>query len=188
MATIEELETQLRDLETLVAQALEIAQQHADAHTEEGSDPAILKQRQIIGWLSVAAASSDLTLTTSNADVPGCTLTLPHVGDYAIDAVFDFEFTLLPASATDVTAVGVLTDSGDTEVDTPRGALLRVPSVDDLDTFRATVPQQWAVTTTSVNEVYKLRARKDNSLAGVTIKAIQVHTTIRAHYIGRDVA
>ena len=47
------------------------------------------------------------------------------------------------------------------------------------------VPQQWIVTTTAKDTVYKLRARKDSSLAAVTIKAIQIHTTIRAIYIGR---
>ena len=144
-----------------------------------------LTPRQIIGYAAIAAASGDLTLSTSNQDVAGCTLTLPHVGVYDIAAAFDFEYTLLPGSATDVTAIGVLTDSGDTEVDTPRAAISRVPSVDDLDASRGTRPQQWIVTTTAKDTVYKLRARKDNSLALVTMKAIQTHTTIRATYIGR---
>ncbi len=147
-----------------------------------------LTPRQIIGYAAIAAASSDLTLTTSNQDVAGCTLTLPHVGVYAIDAIFDFEFTIVPGSATDVAAIGVLTDSGDTEVNSPRAAILRVPSVDVLDAFRSMTPQQWIVTTTAKDTVYKLRARKDNSLALLTIKALITHTTIRAHYIGRAIA
>ena len=144
-----------------------------------------LTPRQIIGYVAIAAASGDLELTTSNQDVPGCTLTLPHVGVYAIDAVFDFEHTILPGSATDVAAIGVLTDSGDTEVNSPRAAISRVPSVDDLDASRGTRPQQWIVTTTAKDTVYKLMARKDNSLALVTMKAIVAHTTIRAIYVGR---
>ncbi|KKN05886.1 hypothetical protein LCGC14_1082800 [marine sediment metagenome] len=39
MAENEELETKVADLETLVAQALEIASHHAPAHGDEGHDP-----------------------------------------------------------------------------------------------------------------------------------------------------
>lgn len=141
------------------------------------------KRRSIL----IAASSSDLTLTTSNQDVAGCTLTLPHIGDYAIDAVFAFVFEAIPAGSGATAAIGVLTDSADTEVDTPRAALFSVPTLDDLDGSRATVAQQWAVTTTSKDTVYKLRARKDPNVANEVIKAIDDHTTIRAHYVGRAV-
>jgi hypothetical protein len=179
-------EERLSDLEALVAQALSVARHHGDEHTELGFDPAILKQRQIIGWLGLARSSADLTLTTSSQDVAGCTLTLPHVGEYAIDAVFDFDYTAVPSDATDATASGVLADSADNEE--TGVAHFTVPSLDSLDSFRATVGQQWSITTTAKDTVYKLRARKSAAVAGETIKALATHTTIRALYVGRAVA
>jgi hypothetical protein len=184
MATTEQ---RLDDLEAQMAQALDLARHHGDEHSQEGRDPVLLWQRQITGWAAIAAASSDLTLTTSNQDVAGATLTLPHIGDYEIDAGFDFEFTSVPPSATDVATIGVLTDSGDTEVDSPRAAILTVPSVDDLDSFRAGIGQRWLVTTTVIDTVYKLRARKNSNLVGLVAKVLTDHTTIKAHYIGRNI-
>ena len=185
MAELEELESKLGDLEALVAQALEIAQQHGALHTEAGTDPAILKQRQIIGYAAIAAASGALTLGTSNADVAGCTLTLPHVGVYNIDAVFDFHFDTLPDSTGATLAIGVLTDSSDVEVDTPRAALLGVHTLVNNEDARSTAPQQWIVTTTSKDTVFKLRARKSRTVVTEVVLAQSPHTTIRALYIGR---
>ena len=141
-----------------------------------------------LGYVALAKASSPLTLGTSNADVAGCTLTLPHVGVYNIDAVFDFFFDAVPDSAGATDAVGVLTDSGDTEVDSPRAALFGVTTLANNDDSRGTWPQQWVVTTTAKDTVYKLRARKSRIVTNEVVKAMDVHTTIRATYIGRAVA
>ncbi|KKM26160.1 hypothetical protein LCGC14_1587480 [marine sediment metagenome] len=170
-----------------MVQALALASRHGEDHSVEGRDPVLLWQRQITGWAAIAAASSDLTLTTSNQDVAGATLTLPHIGEYEIDGGFDVEYTAVTASATDAAAIGVLTDSGDTEVDSPRAGILTVPSVDNLDAFRSPPSQRWLVTTTAIDTVYKLRARKGAAVAGETIKVLQTHTTIKARYIGRNI-
>lgn len=134
-------------------------------------------QREL-GYTARAAATSDLTLTTSNQDVVGASLTLPHIGTYVIRAVFDFEFTTVVTTIIDIAAIGVLTDSGGAEEAEQAG--FTVPSVTDLDAFRATVAQQWIITTTSKDEVFKLRARKSATVGTETIKVKQTHTTILA--------
>ena len=144
-----------------------------------------LTPRQIIGYVAIAAASGGLTLSTSNQDVAGCTLTLPHVGVYAIDAVFDFHFSTTPNSTGATQAVGVLTNASDVEVNTPRAAVMAVRTLDNNAGSRGGNPQQWIVTTTSKDEVFKLRARKSRNVSTEVVLAMVVHTTIRATYIGR---
>ncbi len=145
-----------------------------------------------LGWSALAEAAADLTLTTSNQDVAGCSVTLPAPGTYIVRAVFDFQLSAAGAFATGtLSAVGVLTDSSDTEVDTPRAALAEwedpIGVISNDGMVRATVTQMWRVTTTTSDEVFKLRARRSNPGASVTLKAMSPHTTIMASgFLGGD--
>ena len=65
MAELEELERKVGDLEALVAQALEIAQQHGKEHVDEGSDPVLIRQHQILNTPAVHVFDSGATAITT---------------------------------------------------------------------------------------------------------------------------
>ncbi len=132
-----------------------------------------------LGYTALAAATEDLDpLTTANQDVVGASLTLPHVGVYVVDAVFDFFFDSVSDFAGATIAVGVLTNSSD--VEETGIAAFAVSSDVAIEDPRATVSQVWIITTTSRDEVFKLRARKSRTVAGEIVKVLTVHTRIRA--------
>ena len=117
----------------------------------------------------IAAATGSLTLTTSAADVTGVTVTLIKIGTYLITAVFDMEHSVAGAGV----AIGELVLGG-----TTRGgqALAHEGAV------RVTVPQVWLVTTTALNTIAKLQAKK--SINAGTATANVTHTKIVALLVG----
>ena len=107
------------------------------------------------GQIIRAAASANLTLTTSFQDIVGATVTLPTVGDWEITAVFDFGHGVIGG----ILAEGQLLVAG--------VAQTSIAKLDD-DAVRGTVTQSWKVTTTVVNTVLKLQARKTNAAGNST--------------------
>jgi len=113
-----------------------------------------------------AAATANLTLTTSNQDIVGATLTLDTPGVYVVLGVFDFDGT-----TGDGTGVGELDVDGVVEGGV---ALAALPN-----TIRVTVPQNWLVTKTTLGPtVLKLQARKTGGTGASLVR--HSHTTIMA--------
>ncbi len=63
--TAKELTSKVLDLETQVTQALEIARQHHEEHGDEGYDPVLLRQHQIINTTAVHVFDSGATAITT---------------------------------------------------------------------------------------------------------------------------
>ena len=114
-----------------------------------------------------AAATSNLTLTNSEQDVPGATITLDTPGVYVVMAVIDFDGN---------TGDGVGVSSLDVDGVIQGGqALVALPATD-----RATVPQHWIVVKTTLGPtVLKLLGRISGATAGSSIIGA-THTTILA--------
>lgn len=133
------------------------------------------------------ASGSNLTLEVADADVPDCEVTLPVVGDYIISAVFHIRYISFPATGTvGVSGRGKLANASDNleagvaEFLIPQqSAFAPAPGPGQ----EVTVSQQWKITTTTANEVYKLRADKSASTAGVVIQLRSTNTTIIAHSV-----
>ena len=151
----------------------------------EIAPPAIIKQRQIRGWIEKKVSTADITLSTTITDVTGCTLTLPHIGEYLIIGTFDFHFSVVPGTGSDNTAIGYLADASNNAE--TGNANFQVPSVDTLDNSRATVSQSWHITTTAINTVYKLQVQDDVAVANQTVIAKKTHTSITGIFIARDI-
>ncbi len=112
------------------------------------------------------AATGNLTLTTSNQDVVGATVTLNTPGVYVVLAVFDFA-----GAAGDGTGVGEMLVDG---VVQGGQALAQLP-----DTLRITAPQHWIVLKTTLGPtVLKLQARKTSGAGSSTVQ--NTHTNILA--------
>jgi hypothetical protein len=103
--------------------------------------------------LQYATSSTNLTLTTTMTDVAGMTLTLPRTGTHLVIAVMDFIF-----NSGDGTLVAQLVVNG-----TPQGAPVTYGNTGN---GRATVAQQWPVTTAAINAVIKIQANKQGGTAG----------------------
>lgn len=132
-----------------------------------------------------AAASADLTLTTSYVDVPGCVVTALQPGNYRVTGTFDFRNTvtgdqgqLLLGQL--VVGAGATVVGGVSSV-----AIFGVPTASGgtLTGARATVSQTWLVTVASGTPTFKLQAEKTGG-SGTSIVGI-THTAICAEFIGK---
>ena len=133
------------------------------------------REVNLTGEVLFVRSTSDLTLTTSyqsisatGGDSGNLRILLPTIGEHLVLATCDFDVTTGGAA----TAAGALyvDDSGSAETGTARQAMA---SVD-----RATVFQQWKVTTTAVNTPIELKAAKSADV-GVA-KAKSGNTTLAA--------
>ena len=130
----------------------------------------------LTGEILFARATSNLTLSTSAQSIVGdgdsskVRLLLPTIGDWLIAAVCDLNLTVAGAGI----SFGELfvNDSGTAET----GVAVYIP--DAAASERATVSQQWKVTTTAVDTPVELKAKKEN--AGGTALALATHTTLMA--------
>lgn len=118
-----------------------------------------------------AACSSTLSLTATNTDVAGCSITVPvgnTSGVYIVTGVFDFQ----SLGTTATTAVGQLTVGATTY---NQQALWNNAA---LTAMRATVMQQWTVTGLAYGDnVFKLRAMRVGG-ADAMIRVNVTHTKI----------
>lgn len=141
-------------------------------------------QREL-GFSVLAVCDSSLTLGTSNADVSGCSVTLPKPGAHIITANVTY---LLSAAALGSTgameAFCVLTNSSDTEQDSGRAAKgqwndpFNILTLEGVTEFSAS--QTWRISTTTDDEVFKLRARRTAPGSTVTLQVTAVDTTLTA--------
>ena len=120
-----------------------------------------------------AAASSNLSLTTTPANIPGATLTLARAGLYLIHAIFDFTLT---AGDSGMTLTGTLVANG-----VAQGAVASFCA--DAPTAaspRASVAQQWLLQVTA-GQVLQLQATKSGGTG--TSQARNRHTSLSAVWI-----
>ena len=147
-----------------------------DANTalgEDGSGNAYLKDanvgtktlKQMASISSRAEASSSLTLTTSEQDIPGASLSL-GAGTYIIIGIIDFQ-----GNHNGAIAVGYLDIDGNNQP----GSVIFWP--DGSNYSRATVAQAWRVTLDSTKTA-KLQAKKTGAVGAFS--ALGSHTTITA--------
>lgn len=128
-------------------------------------DPLGRVPRRVINLGAVtAAATGDLTLSTSATDVAGATVTVPEPGVYFVTATFDFVgsvtgWTNAVGTVTGLTAQALMGDDGSANC-------------------TATVSQSGLVTVTDASLVLKLQAAK--TVNAGTIKAGMTHTTLTA--------
>ncbi len=127
-----------------------------------------------------AAASAGLTLTTSEADITGATVTFTPDAASTIIATAIFDFELLPNTfvlGEDVYALGYINVAGDNG---PQAARFRLRqnvagSVGTLET-RGTVAVQRIVNVTASSTTIKLRAKLNSSISGTAYAAITTTT------------
>lgn len=115
------------------------------------------------------AATADLTLTTSDQEITGCSTTLVEPGTYLVWGVFDFQHSAAGGGV----AVGNLYVDGTAET-----------SIAPLEegAVRGTVSQVWLVTTTGRDTEANLQASK--TVNAGTVAAKQNHTTLTVLRVG----
>lgn len=123
-----------------------------------------------LGWSAQALCTADTTIDGTERDVTGCSVTLPVPGTYLITGVFDMEMF---SGFVGDTGVGKLTDAAD--VAETQEATFEPTALNG----RATVTQRWRISTTTDNEVWKLRVLLSGG-AGTGMRTKQSHTTITA--------
>lgn len=128
-----------------------------------------LKSKRLRSISQIASCTSDLTLTTSAQDVPGCSLSL-GVGTWKVEGIFDFQ-----GNDQSVLASGFCNVDG---VNESEEAIYR-PNAGAMG--RATVFQVWRIVLT-VTTTIKLQACKSG--AGGTFKAWMTHTQLFAMRTG----
>ena len=108
-----------------------------------------------------AFSSAGLTLTTTAADVPGCTLTLPYAGVYLITGTFSF--TCVGAD-TGIVMRGQLMLAG---VAQPQQAFVQFPTT----SIRGCASNQWLAFAATANQIAKLQGLKDSGGSGTSVIA-----------------
>jgi hypothetical protein len=118
--------------------------------------------------ITEADATGDLTLGTSPADVPGCSVavTMPVAGWYKVIGVYDFQYT----------ASGNAIAQGFLNIDTVNQTAEAHLDGGGTTTIRATVSQQWTGTLAVGAHTLKLQAQK--SAAAATLRSRISHTVI----------
>jgi hypothetical protein len=120
----------------------------------------------------IAAATANLTLSTTATDVTGATITLNRSGSYIIRAIFDF--TEIGAGDVSQLFTGTLIFDGVAQTATA----VYVPGVVN---GRACVSQQWLISTTTIGSIVKLQAQKNGGTGTSTANATT--TTISASWV-----
>ena len=144
-----------------------------DVLTNDGSDNGIWQAPAGGGGSTKFARSSSTdTLTTSFADITGCSLSLDRDGVWAIFANFAFYKAI-----NDDECLGQLDFNG-----TPQTGYARGPGVDTLDDVRAMSSQCWTVTVSAQPNTAKLQAKKNAGTGSSTSDTN--NTTILAIFIG----
>lgn len=131
-------------------------------------------EMNLTGEALFCRCTSSLTLTTSSQSITGdgnsskVRLLLPTIGEWLVSTTCDFHVGILGTGS----AIGELfvSDGGSAET----GAAIK----EMVATDRATVNQQWKVTTTAANTPIELKARKD--INDGSAQAITSHTTLSA--------
>ena len=116
-----------------------------------------------------AAASAQLTLSTTVTDITGATVTLDKNGTWVVVGIFEFIH-----SGTDGTQRGYLDYNGATQ--TGNSSHLGSATAE-----KATVAQVWFLTVTGQPKVAKLRADKSSGASSSTCEA--TNTTINAVFL-----
>jgi hypothetical protein len=154
---------------TYLRYVIEVTHNTATNHSVLFSDIKYLNQPDAF----TPFAGSDLTLTTSFADVSGTSVTLEHGKTYLITACVQFEMSV--AGVGDMTAQMLVDGSAQSGF-----ALFTAPTA----TTRATVSATWVVTTDPVGTgVCKLQAKKSINVG--TAKVIAANTTISVVCLSR---
>lgn len=144
-----------------------------DVLTNDGADNAVWQSPTAGGGsVKFARSSSTNTLTTSFADITGCSLTLDQDGVWAIIGNFAFYKAI-----NDDECLGQLDFEGTAQTGYARG-----PGVDVLDDVRAMSSQCWTVTVSAQPNTAKLQAKKNAGTGSSTSDAN--NTTIMAIFIG----
>lgn len=130
------------------------------------------------GEIFLARATGSVTLSTTAQSIPGdgnsskVRLLLPTVGDWLVAAVCDFQVTATPCDRTAMGQVFV-NDSATAET----GQAIHYSGNTDAD--RATVQQQWKVTTTAADTPVELKVLRTTGTQG-TVVSQATHTTLMA--------
>lgn len=132
-----------------------------------------LEMQELGPWnVSQAVASADLTLTTSNQDVVGATITIGP-GTYQVTGYFDF-LTSNDDLDNGTTARGVLSVDGVAEASEAISTLVRIAGVTRLRTVVSTL---WIISCAN-SCIVKLMARKTVGGTGTsTLRAINTNIT-----------
>lgn len=126
----------------------------------------------IIGYSERKVCDTLLTLSATAQDVAGCSVTLPTPGTYLIYGIFVFFVNTVGATGDDMQ--GFLSDSAN-NLETEFAGWGEVPTAGAQSLH---LVQQWRITTTANNEVWKLRALRSGTTG--TFQVLVTHTTILA--------
>jgi hypothetical protein len=118
-----------------------------------------------------AKSNGHLVLTTSFADVPGCTVTIDQDGYYEIEIVFDMEYT---GGSGDDNELLYGTCQGPGPTDFGEWAVFKA-----VEPNRATVSQLWRLSLSN-GDVLKARGKKSGGSGGSRVAGAFGYTTIMA--------
>jgi hypothetical protein len=154
-----------RALETWARENRAVLLGHGADHAIDGTDPVVFPAGKF------AVASSSLTLTTSEQDVVGASVSLDKNGYWLVTASFNFE----NIADDGVPLLGHLNFDGVTQT-------AQAIHVGHANGHRTSAMQQWRLLVTAQPKTAKLRAKKMTGTG--TSLCYNIHTTISAHWDG----
>lgn len=173
---IADITTPLGEIRTLLNGQLDAANLADNAVTTAKITAAAVTQAKLGLDVQSAQASSTLTLTTSEQDIAGATLTTTSAASKAL-VVATFDFTIPDPSTTAVICLGKLSVDGSVQTKVAVRDLTGSssdPAGGGGRSDRATIVQWWLLTSVLAGKIIKLRAMKTNNVT--TAQAVTGNT------------